>query len=506
MCSGTLLAAGHTLRSGRSLGSRLVSWTRLPDFNLVIGSPRVFRLDEVPFREADLPQKQRGRTAEPLGERKAMPQGGPARLARALLTEALPEGVAHRGPPGVGNRGQVAPDRCQIAGRRDLLDERGDLPVLHPAYSVRPEEASVLPRIGASFGEVDTPALAIDLDTFERNLRKMAEFARKAGVALRPHAKAHKSPVIARKQIELGAVGITCSKLGEAEAMVDGGVTDILISSQVVGAAKIARLVALARHARIGVVVDDAPNAREISAAAQRIGATVTVLVEVDVGQRRCGVTPGEAAADLAAIVHGLPGVTFGGLQGYEGHLQQMVPARERKTLCDAAMERLGASRRAVEARGIPVAVATTAGTGTCEFAAHHEGVTEIQPGSYIFMDANYVRVEGTPYETALTVWATILSRQRAADAICDAGWKALSIDSGPAIVRGREDLTYSPAGDEYGRISATGAAPLPGPGERVPLTPSHCDTTVNLYDRFVGVRGSVVETVWPITGRGRTD
>lgn len=288
--------------------------------------------------------------------------------------------------------------------------------------------------------------------------------------------------------------------------MVDGGVTDILISSQVVGAAKIARLVALARHARIAVVVDDAQNARDISAAAHRIGATVTVLVEVDVGQRRCGVTPGEAAADLAATVHGLPGLTFGGLQGYEGHLQQMIPARERKTLCDAAMERLGASRRAVEARGIPVAVATTAGTGTCEFAAHHEGVTEIQPGSYIFMDANYVRVEGTPYETALTVWATVLSRQRAGDAICDAGWKALSVDSGPAVVRGREDLTYSPAGDEYGRISTTGAALLPGAGERVPLTPSHCDTTVNLYDRFVGVRGIVVEAVWPISGRGRTD
>ncbi|TAK21947.1 MAG: DSD1 family PLP-dependent enzyme [Chloroflexota bacterium] len=333
----------------------------------------------------------------------------------------------------------------------------------------------------------------------------MAAFAHEAGVALRPHAKAHKLPLIARKQLELGAVGITCSKLGEAEVLVAGGILGILISSEIVGPTKIARLIALARHARLTIVVDDAENAAAISAAAVDAGINIAALVEVDVGQRRCGVQPGQPAVDLAGVVARLPGLTFTGLQGYEGHLQHVYDRAERKALCDAAMEKLVATRAAVEASGLPVGIVTTAGTGTAEFAVLHEGVTEIQPGSYIWMDCNYARVAGTPYESALSVIATVVSRQRPNDVIVDAGWKALSTDGGMPVALDCPDLTYSPAGDEHGRLTVADGGTLPESGDRVAIVPSHCDTTVNLYDWLIGVRNGVVETIWPIPGRGKT-
>jgi D-serine deaminase-like pyridoxal phosphate-dependent protein len=357
---------------------------------------------------------------------------------------------------------------------------------------------------GTPIGELDTPALLLDLAAFERNLRRMAEFSRRTGVAVRPHAKSHKSPLVARKQLDLGAVGITCSKLGEAEVLADGGIAEgILISSEVVGARKVERLIALARRAGVIVVVDDPANADELSQAAQQAGLTLDVLVEVNVGQERCGVLPGAPAADLAEAVSKLPGLRLRGLQGYEGHLQSVRDLAERTARCNAAMAQLVDTRRLIESRGLPVGIVSTAGTGTHEIAAEYfPGITEVQPGSYVWMDASYVRVEGTPFESALSVLVSVVSRQRPGQAIVDAGWKALSTDAGNPSVKGRPDLTYAPAGDEHGRITGDDLPPI---GGRLEMVPSHCDTTVNLYDRFHCLRDGKVEAIWPVAARGAT-
>ena len=357
--------------------------------------------------------------------------------------------------------------------------------------------------IGAPLHELDTPALLLDLAAFERNLARMAEFSTRTGVAVRPHAKTHKSPLVARKQLDLGAIGITCSKLGEAEVLADGGITEgILVSSEVVGPRKVERLIALARRAGVIVVVDDPENARELSSAAQQAGLTLDVLVEVNVGQERCGVLPGAPAAELAERVGKLPGLRFRGLQGYEGHLQSVRDLAERTARCNAAMAQLVDTRRLIESRGLPIEIVSTAGTGTHEIAAEHPGVTEVQPGSYIWMDASYVRVEATPFESALSVFVSVVSRQRPGQAIVDAGWKALSTDAGNPSVKGRPDLSYAPAGDEHGRVTGDD---LPTIGGKLEMLPSHCDTTVNLYDRFHCIRDGRLEAVWPVAARGAT-
>jgi D-serine deaminase-like pyridoxal phosphate-dependent protein len=332
----------------------------------------------------------------------------------------------------------------------------------------------------------------------------MAEWSRRVGVAVRPHAKAHKSPLVARKQIDRGAIGITCSKLGEAEVLVAGGVSNILISSELVGPVKIARLLSLARHAELLVVVDDPANAAELSAAASAAGLTLGVLVEVNVGQERCGVEPGAPAAELAARVAALPGLRFEGLQGYEGNLQHVRDPAERRQRCLVSMERLIASRRAVESRGLPIRIVSTAGTGTHAIAGEVEGVTEVQPGSYIWMDCDYLGVEGLPYEGGLTLLTAVVSRQRRGAAVVDAGWKSVTTESGLPIVKGDSALTYAPAGDEHGKLLCDDESRLPPLGAKVELVPSHCDTTLNLHDQLFALRTGRVEAVWPIPARGR--
>lgn len=357
------------------------------------------------------------------------------------------------------------------------------------------------PWLGATLDDLDTPALLVDLDAFERNLDRMAAWSRRTGVAVRPHAKAHKSPLVARKQLDRGAIGITCSKLGEAEVLVGGGVSGILVSSEVVGARKIARLISLARQAEVIAVVDDAANAADLAAAARSAGIELAVLVEVNVGQERCGAVPGEPAAELAARVASLDGLRFEGLQGYEGNLQHVRDPAERRARCLASMELLIATRRAVEARGLTPRIVSTAGTGTHAIAGEVPGVTEVQPGSYVWMDCDYLSVEGLPYEGGLSLLTSVVSRQRPGVAVVDAGWKSITIESGMPIVKGDSGLTYSPAGDEHGKLAGDALPPL---GARVELIPSHCDTTVNLHDQLFAMRSGRVEAVWPIPGRGR--
>jgi D-serine deaminase-like pyridoxal phosphate-dependent protein len=359
--------------------------------------------------------------------------------------------------------------------------------------------AMYLPPLGTRLEELDTPALVVDAAVLEQNIARMAEWSRQTGCAVRPHAKAHKTPLIARKQLEAGAIGICCAKLGEAEAMVAGGVPSVLITSELTGAAKLSRLIALARHAEVLVVVDDAANASELSRAATAAGLQLGVLVEVNVGQDRCGVAPGDPAADLAATVADLPGLRFAGLQGYEGNLQHVRTVEERR--CLASMAQLLKSRRAVEARGLTVDICTTGGTGTHEIAGVQPGVTEVQPGSYIWMDADNLQVQGVPYAGGLTVLTTVISRQRSDAAIVDAGQKAISQDGqgGPQVKRA--GLSYAPMGDEHGKL--TGDA-LPSLGDVVQLVPSHCDTTVNLHDHLHVVRDGRLEAIWRIEGRGK--
>lgn len=352
---------------------------------------------------------------------------------------------------------------------------------------------------GTALEAVDTPALVIDLAALERNLDRMAAFAATTGKAIRPHAKTHKSPVVARMQLERGALGLCCAKLAEAEVFADAGIGPLHVTTEIAGESKIARLVALRRRTSVMVAVDDGDVADALNDAMAAAGLTLDVLVDVHVGQGRTGVEP-RGAAELAARVSGSSALRFRGIQAYEGHLQHIYAEAERRDAWRACADRMLEAHASIVADGLAVEIVSTAGTGTCAFAAALPEVTEVQPGSYPFMDRDYARVQGLPYETALTVLSSVVSRQRGDTAVIDAGWKALSTDAGLPEVKGRPDLRYAPKGDEHGGIEGARLTP----GDRVELVPSHCDTTVNLYDEYVCVRNGVVEAVWPITARGR--
>ncbi len=360
--------------------------------------------------------------------------------------------------------------------------------------------------IGTAAADLDTPALLVDLEAFEHNLATMAAFFAGREARLRPHAKTHKCPEIARRQLAAGARGVTCAKVGEAEVLVAAGIADILIANQVVGPAKIARLMALAAQAPLTVAVDDAANVAALSAAARDRGVSVRVLVEVDIGMGRCGVSAGQPALDLARQVAASPGLAFAGLMGYEGHLVGIVDPGERRARVEAALAPLLATRDLLERSGLPVAVVSGGGTGTYDVTGSYPGMTEVQAGSYIFMDAHYhpVRPEFRP---SLSLLATVVSRAKETQLITDAGLKALSTDMGLPEVLGMADARVGRLSEEHGRIElADPAAVGLRPGDKVQLLPSHCCTTVNLHDRLFAVRGGVVEDVWPIAARGRSD
>jgi 3-hydroxy-D-aspartate aldolase len=364
-------------------------------------------------------------------------------------------------------------------------------------------------EIGMSLDEVDTPALVVDLDAFERNLRRLPERIAGTGVKMRPHAKTHKCPVIALKQMELGAVGVCCQKVSEAEAMVYGGIKDVLVTNEVVGRQKLQRLTALAHMARIGVCVDDADQVGALEAAARDAGITLPVYVEVNMGGNRCGVEPGEPARDLARRIAEAPHLTFGGLQAYHGSAQHLRGWEERRQAIAQAAEKAGRTRDVLARHGIECPTVTGAGTGTFEFETASGVYTELQCGSYIFMDADYGRNldrDGAPtkaFEPSLFVWATVMSRPTEDRAIVDAGLKALAFDSGAPSVWDEPAATYERASDEHGRLAVTGATNRLHIGDKLRLVPGHCDPTVNLYDWYVCIRGNRVEQLWPITARG---
>jgi 3-hydroxy-D-aspartate aldolase len=367
---------------------------------------------------------------------------------------------------------------------------------------------------GMPLADVDTPALLIDLDAFERNLKRMADAVAKAGVRLRPHAKTHKSPVIGLKQMALGAVGLCCQKVSEAEAMVEGGIPDVFVSNEVIGARKLDRLAALAHQARVMVAVDNEEAVEALGMAARKAGVTLRTLVEIDVGANRCGVVPGAAAVTLAGRVAREQGLTFAGLQSYHGRAQHLRTIEERRTAIGGAIEKTALTVEMLRKAGLSCDVVGGAGTGTFELEAASGVYNELQAGSYVFMDADYARnkrPDGGRYDTfehALFVHTTVMSTPVPERAVLDAGLKAIAFDSGMPEVPGLAGALYERPSDEHGTLNLTAANHRPRLGETLRLIPGHCDPTVNLHDWYVGIRGMAgdnprVECLWPVAARG---
>ena len=354
--------------------------------------------------------------------------------------------------------------------------------------------------IGQRLEDVDTPALIIDLEVFERNIATLERTVLGKKIRVRPHAKTHKCPEIAQRQIAAGAVGVCCQKVSEAEALVDGGVADVLITNEVVGASKIARLATLSKRARVGVCVDDPGNLRAVEAS----GARLDVYIELEVGMRRCGVAPGAAVLALAKEIVKCRKLRFAGLQAYQGRAQHLRTLRERRLAIGKAAQAVRKTKALLEKAGIDCHRVTGAGSGSYMLEVESGAWDEIQPGSYVFMDADYARNEWAAplprFEHALFVLSTVMSRPAPGRAIVDAGLKASSVDSGMPAVWGRPGLAYTHASDEHGWIEGDA---LPRLGEQLLLVPGHCDPTVNLYDWYVCVRHGIVEALWPITARG---
>ncbi len=362
--------------------------------------------------------------------------------------------------------------------------------------------------IGMETTAIDTPALVVDCDAMEHNLRTMADFFRDKPAKLRPHAKTHKSPVVAHKQIALGAVGITCAKLGEAEMMAEAGIKDILVANQVIGPTKIARLIGLLHHTRVTVAVDDPDNLRDLARAAEAQGVELDVLVEVNTGMNRCGVDPGEAAVRLAKVAADLPGIRFRGIQAYEGHLVGIKDEGERGERVRAAMAPIIETRGAIEQAGIPVGIVTGGGTGTFALTGTVAGFDEVQAGSYVFMDNMYSGVGGIGerFTPALTVLATVISRPTADRVVLDTGRKTVGVDHGTPALKGYPDgIEFKGFSEEHTTLIVDGPARDLRAGDAVEIIPGHVCTTVNLHDYYFATRKGVVEAIWPVAGRGRS-
>jgi D-serine deaminase-like pyridoxal phosphate-dependent protein len=356
--------------------------------------------------------------------------------------------------------------------------------------------------IGQLLDSLDSPQLVIDLDTVDANLRRMFDAFRDRPVNVRVHFKSLKCAGLARYIASAGGKSFLCAKLNEAEVLADAGLTDILIANQIIGPLKLRRLGELAKRAKVSVCVDDPVNVDDLAQAARGAGCTIGVLVEVDIGMGRCGVEPGEPALALARRIHASPGLRFVGLQGYDGHLQLLPDAAERKAKCEEGLAKLIGTRRLIERAGIPVAVVTGAGTGTWEFVGAYEGVTEIQPGSFVLMDCAYhpVRPE---FGCALSVLATVISR-RPGWYVLDAGSKAISKDFGTPLVRNRPQDRVVKLSEEHTKVETEdGRIQV---GDRVEVIPAHCCATMNLHRQCVASRGGRVEALWPIEASGRYD
>jgi D-serine deaminase-like pyridoxal phosphate-dependent protein len=357
------------------------------------------------------------------------------------------------------------------------------------------------PRIGRLLGEIDTPTLLLDRAASDRNLERMAGFFRDRPARLRPHFKNHKCVTLAKRQMAAGAVGMTCAKLGEAEVLVNHGFDDVLIANQIVGEAKTARLARLAKRARIGVAVDHPDQAAAISRAAAAVGSVVHVLVEVDIGMGRCGVPPGAPALELARRVTSLPGVSFDGLQAYEGHLVNVLDRAERAERARAAIQPAIETRRMLEAAGIPVRCVSGCASANYDSVGTVIGVDEIQAGTYATMDRQYHRLL-PEFEIALSVQVRVISRPGPRKAVLDIGVKGAGCEFGVPAIRDFPDveIPYFKS-EEHVVVHNTPDWDI---GQVVQLIPTHACTTCNLYREIVAHEEGRVVDVWPIEASGK--
>lgn len=364
------------------------------------------------------------------------------------------------------------------------------------------------PQLGDPLEALDTPVMIVDLELMENNIASLMARLRGSRVLVRPHLKTVKSPELAHILLEAGASGGCVAKVSEAEVMAQGGIEDLLITTEIVGKPKLARLVALVqRHPRIKVVVDSQSGAQALQQAMGEAHLHIDVLIDLNVGQNRCGVTPGEEALSLARFIGKLSNIHLVGVQGYEGHLQHIHDSQERARRCRQAMQLLIGTAAQLRAAGFHIKVVTTGGTGTAEICASCEGVTEVQPGSFVFMDTDYRNALGPIYSNALTILSTVISRPTPTRSVVDAGLKSLSTDSGMPEPRGLPGVRYRPGGDEHGILTwGDGAAPdsLLEVGDRIELIPSHIDTTINLHDYYYACRNGKLEAIWPVAARGK--
>jgi len=391
---------------------------------------------------------------------------------------------------------QASMTTALLAAERAAL--AADLPAFDPA--------------GLTKATIATPALVVDLDALEANIRKMAAHCHEAKCGYRPHAKTHKCPAIARRQIEAGAAGICVATLPEAEAMAQAGIRGILLTSPIVDPGKVARLAALVQGgASLMIAVGSERQARLLADAAEANGKTrFDVLVDLDVGDRRTGVLPGDLAVELARIIRGLSRLNIRGVQAYAGHASHTVGFEARQRVSREAMTKAADTRRRLQQDGFDAAILSGGSTGTYNIDSAIDGVTELQVGSYVFMDVDYRRIGSqggqavyADFQPSLTVLTTVISAAHPDRVTVDAGTKALdTTTTSRPEAKSRPGLVYTRAGDEFGALTSETGDELPTLGERLELLVPHCDPNVNLYDRLYACRGDKVEAIWPVAGR----
>lgn len=361
------------------------------------------------------------------------------------------------------------------------------------------------PPLGCTKDDLDTPALCLDLDVMESNIRAVAETCRAHGVAWRPHSKGHKSATIGRLQLQAGALGVTCAKLAEAEVMAAGGVNDMLVANIVVGPHKVRRLVELRRKADPIVCVDHRDQVEPISRAMAEAGLRQRLLIEVDIGLGRVGTQPGDATLELARFIHDQPGVELAGIMGYEGHLLTIAEPEEKVARIQEALGRLVATSQQLRDAGLPCPIVSCAGTGSYLISVRQPGITELQAGGAIFMDAFYRHKCGVPdLGYALTVLATVVSRPAPERAVIDAGRKTMNIEVLSPQVLGRDDMQISRLSAEHGELKLEPSAQSLKIGDRLELIPGYADMTCVLHNQFFCFRGGRLESILPIEARGK--
>ena len=365
-------------------------------------------------------------------------------------------------------------------------------------------------HIGMDEADIQTPCLVVDLDALEKNIKTMGDYAKTRGMRHRVHGKMHKSVDIALLQEKLGgSCGVCCQKVSEAEVFARGGIKDVLVSNQVTQPAKIDRLARMPKlGARTICCVDDIDNVANLSAAAVKHGTQIECLVEIDCGAGRCGVQYGQPGVDLAKAIDAADGLKFAGIQAYQGAMQHVESFEGRKEATAKAIDMVRTSVDMLSSEGLECDIVGGGGTGSYYFESDSGVFNELQCGSYAFMDADYQRIKDendekiSEFENALFILTTVMSHAKADKAIVDAGLKAQSVDSGLPYIFGRDDVEYIKCSDEHGVVAdPNGVLKV---NDHLKLVPGHCDPTCNVHDWYVGVRNGKVESLWPVSARGK--